>query len=127
MASVRHHARVNAPAADVWEVVRDPAGITEWLPGVDSVEMDGDERIVSSMGMEIREACTVDDDLRHFQYTITGGPATFDSHLATVDVLEDGDSSIVVYAIHIEPADALPIMDGLAQAGVGALAERFGS
>jgi len=126
MATARHHARLDAPADEVWALVRDPAGIADWLPGVDGVEMDGDARVVSTMGIEIREDCVVEDDLRRFRYTIVDGPMEFDFHRATIDVLEDGDGSIVMYAVEVEPADTQPIMDAVTGGGVGALKERFG-
>jgi carbon monoxide dehydrogenase subunit G len=127
MATARHHARLNAPADKVWELVRDPAGIADWLPGVDSVEMDGDTRVISTMGLEIREACDVDDDLKRFQYTITDGPIPFEFHRAVIDVLDDGDGCVVVYSIEVEPGDTQPIMDGVAGGGINSLEERFGA
>jgi carbon monoxide dehydrogenase subunit G len=127
MASARHHARLNASADKVWEVVKDPTGIADWLPGVDTCTMDGDERVVGTMGIEIRERCVVDDDLKRFTYTITDGPMTFDFHRAVIDVLDEGDTSTVVYAIELEPPDMVAIMDTVAAGGVNALKERFGS
>jgi carbon monoxide dehydrogenase subunit G len=127
MASARHHARLNAPADKVWELVKDPTGITDWLPGVDSCTIEGDTRVVGTMGLEIREACTVDDDLKRFSYTITDGPMSFDFHRAVIDVLDEGDSCTVVYAIDVEPGDTQPIMDSVAGGGINALKERFGS
>jgi carbon monoxide dehydrogenase subunit G len=126
MATARHHARLAASADDVWALVRDPASITEWLPGAEKVELDGEDRIVTAMGAEIRERCTVDDPLRRFTYTITDGPMAFDFHRATIDVLEDGDGSIVVYAIELEPSDLVAIMDAITASGVAGLQARFG-
>lgn len=126
MATARHHVRLSASANDVWALVRDPAAIGEWLPGVENVEMDGDDRIVTAMGAEIREACTIDDPLRRFTYTITDGPMTFDHHRATIDVLEDDDGCVVVYAIELEPGDLVAIMDAITASGVSGLQTRFG-
>jgi hypothetical protein len=126
MANARHHARLAAPAEEVWALIRDPGGIAGWLPGVEAVRMDGDDRIVTAMGADIREACDVDDALRRFQYTITDGPLTFDLHRSTIDVLEDGDGCVVVYGIEIQPGDMVAIMDAISASGVAALKERFG-
>lgn len=125
MANARHHARLAAPAEEVWALVREPAGIADWLPGVDGVVMDGEDRIVTAMGAEIREACEVDDTLRRFQYTITDGPLTFEVHRATIDVLEDGDGCVVVYSIEIQPGDMVAIMDAIAGGAIAALRDRF--
>ena len=127
MATIRHHARLKAPAADVWALVRDPAGITEWLPGIDKCVMDGTARIVTTMGLDIREEIvTNDDDLRRFQYAISDSPMSLAHHLSTIDVLADGDGCMVVYSIDVSPDDSAPIMDGVAKAGVDALVARFG-
>lgn len=126
MPTARHHTRLTATAQEVWALLRDPAGIADWLPGVEAVRMDGDARIVTAMGAEIREACDVDDELRRFQYSITDGPLTFEVHRATIDVLEDGDGCVVVYAIEIQPGDMIAIMDAIASSAVNTLRERFG-
>ena len=128
MASARHHARLSAPADEVWALVREPAGIKDWLPGIDDVTMEGDDvRVVSAMGAEIKERCSVHDDLRRFEYTITESPLGLSSHLATVDVLDDGDASVVVYACMVDPGDGLAIFDGIAKGACDALVARFGA
>ena len=127
MATIRHHARLSAPAGDVWAIVREPTGITDWLAGVDSCVMDGTARVVGTMGLEIREdILTVDDDLRRFQYSIVDSPLNLANHLSTVDILEDGDGCVVVYSTDVSPDEAGMILDAVAKGGVDALVERFG-
>ncbi len=127
MATIRHHARLSAPASDVWAIVREPTGITDWLAGVDSCVMDGNARVVGTMGLEIREEIvTVDDDLRRFQYAIVDSPLSLASHLSTVDILDDGDGCVVVYSTDVAPDEAGMILDAVAKGGVDALVERFG-
>lgn len=54
---------------------------------------------------------TVDDELRRFQYRITEGPMPPEFHLGTVDVLPDGDGSLVIHSTEVVPDDAKPVFD----------------
>lgn len=126
MATARHHARLSASADEVWALVRDPGGIGQWLPGVDNVVVEGDERVVTAMGADIREACTVDDEAKRFIYRIVEAPIPFESHRATIDVMEDGEGCIAVYAIDLEPGDMIQLMEGIAASGIAGLQARFG-
>jgi hypothetical protein len=128
VATTRLHAHLRASADEVWALIRDPASITDWLPGVDGVEMDGDTRIVSTSGMKVSEDCFVDDELRRFRYKLTEEPPGVEFQLATIDVLElDGDGGcIVLYSIDVEPEDALGNLDGVLTNGIAGLRQRFG-
>jgi hypothetical protein len=46
---------------------------------------------------------TVDDDLRRFQYSITEMPIPVEYHLSTIDVLEDGDGTLIIYGVDVRP------------------------
>ena len=118
MATIRHHTRVDAPADRVWGIVTDPAGIADWADGIDTATFDGTSRTLTAMGMEIvEEIVTNDADLRRFQYSITEGPVPLEHHLATIDVLEDGDGALLVYSLELRPDGLKDFFDGLA-AGV---------
>ena len=43
MATIRHHARIDASPDDVWAIVSDAGGIADWAPGMEpgSVVWDG--------------------------------------------------------------------------------------
>ena len=112
MATIRAHTRINRSADEVWKVVSD-AGSMEWFPGVDGSVLNGTTRTVTfSGGINVDEAIvTSDDELRRFQYRIVGGALPVDFHLGTVDVLEDGDGSLVVYSTEIEPDGLRDIMN----------------
>ena len=69
----------------------------------------------------VEELVTVDDGLRRFQYRITEGPMPLEFHLATVDVLPDGDSSLVIYSTEVIPDDAKPVVDAAIASGVEGL------
>lgn len=126
MASIRHHARIARPADEVWALVSDPAGIADWLPGVDSCTFDGEVRTVGTMGIEIKERIVVSDPvLRRFQYSIVDGPMVPELHVATIDVIEEGDGCLVVYSCDLRPDDLLSLFDGIYKSGLDAVAAHF--
>jgi carbon monoxide dehydrogenase subunit G len=123
MATIRHHAHIARSPEEVWKVVADPGAIAAWFPGIGSVTVEGNVRRCS-LGPKVElleEVVTVDDDLRRFQYRIVGGPLPVSFHLATVDVLPDGDGSLVIYSTDVTPDDAKDLIDPAIAAGVAGL------
>jgi hypothetical protein len=121
MATIREHARINRPADEVWKVVSD-AGAMDWFPAAESCSLRGTTRSVTFKGgiTVEEEIVTNDDDLRRFQYRIVGGAMPVDSHLGTIDVLEDGDGAIVIYGTDVTPDNlAKPMRSSLRAAVEG--------
>jgi len=58
--------------------------------------------------------------LRRFQYKITGG-LPVDHHLGTVDLLEDGPNSLVVYSTEITPDELADVVGPSIEGGVQGL------
>lgn len=122
MATIRHHAHINRTPDDVWKVVSDAGAISTWFPGIDSSSADEGLRRCSMGGMElVEEIVTVDNDLRRFQYRITGDAMPLEFHLGTVDVLADGDGSLVVYSTDVKPDEAKAMIDPAIAGGVEGL------
>ena len=123
MATIRKEISIRAPAAEVWDAVRDVGQVHRRLvPGVfTDARMDGDgARVVTfANGMVVRELIvTVDDDERRFVYAATGGRATH--HNASMQVLDHGPEACRLVWI----TDVLP--DEVA-AGLAALVEQGAS
>jgi uncharacterized protein YndB with AHSA1/START domain len=118
LGSIRHEIRIHRSAADVWERVRDAAGLHTWFPGITSCQVDGMNRvIVLGSGMPMPEEILVIDDVqRRFQYRITA--PIFRHHRGTIDVIDlDDDTSLVVYSTEADPRTmALTIAGGTAGA-----------
>jgi len=106
----------------VWKVVSDAAGISAWFPGIEhATAADGTRSCTLAGGHELREdVVNVDDGLRRFQYRITEG-APVDYHLGTVDVLEDGQNSLVVYSTEITPDELADVVGPSIEGGVQGL------
>jgi hypothetical protein len=118
LGSLRHEIRIHRTAGDVWERVRDAAGLHTWFPGITSCQVDGMNRvIVLGSGMPMPEEILVIDDVqRRFQYRITA--PIFKHHRGTIDVIDLGDdTSLVVYSTEADPRTmALTIAGGTAGA-----------
>jgi hypothetical protein len=114
MASIRHHARINRSPDDVWALVADAGGLGEWFPGIESCTLNGDVRSIEMMGMEIDEKIVLSDDaLRRLQYSIVAGPMVPEHHLCTMDVIEDGEGSLLVYSCDVSPDELGEVFDGV--------------
>jgi uncharacterized protein YndB with AHSA1/START domain len=122
MASLRSTARIARPADEVWKVVADAAGISAWFPGIEhATAADGTRSCTLAGGHELHEdVVNVDGELRRFQYRITGGMPV-DHHLGTVDVLEDGQNSLVVYSTEITPDELADMIGPSIEGGVQGL------
>jgi len=90
---------------EVWAVVGDFGGLDAWLPGVESCRLEGDDRHVAMMGMEIVEHLVAkDDDARRITYGIVGGVPGVERHEATITVSPDGDGSKVTWDVDVDDA-----------------------
>lgn len=112
MATIRVHTHVDAPVKQVWEAVRDPIALVKWMPGIDGGEMVTDTARRLTMGdiSVVEEVVTIDDDLNRFQYTITEMPVPIESHLTTIDVLPDGDGSLLIIGVDLKPDELAPVI-----------------
>ena len=122
MATIRHHIHVNRSPSDVWKVISDAGAISAWFPGIETSTADGGVRRCSVAGGTelVEQIVTVDDELRRFQYSITEGmPVEF--HLGTIDVLPDGDGSLVIYSTDVLPDEAKELMDDALAGGLAGL------
>jgi carbon monoxide dehydrogenase subunit G len=123
MASLRTHARIARPADEVWTAVSDPAGISAWFPGIEqATATDGGRTCTLEGGGQLQEdIVNVDDELRRFQYRITGG-IPVEHHLGTVDVLEDGtDTTLVIYSTEVTPDGLAALIGPSIEGGVQGL------
>ena len=114
MATMRREVWIDGSADAVWALVGDPAAVTRWFPGMVDVRLEGDRRVItlrSGLPLE-EEVVTVRPDLRRFQYRLLG-PLPVQHHLASVDVIPDGDGRcVVVYSTDVEPSALVYILDG---------------
>lgn len=114
MASVRVHTRIAAPAEEVWKVVSDAGNVSVWFPPIARSSSAGAKRTIQLHNGPVIEEDIVTSDqvLRRFQHAIRSG-LPVDTHLATIDVLEDGSGALVVYGADVTPPEAASMMAGI--------------
>jgi mxaD protein len=113
MADASTEITVNATPDATWAVIRDFHGLADWMPGIDELVSDGDDRVLSMMGMSIRERLVkLDEPGKALTYTIIEG-APVESHEATLTVSPDGDGSKVVWDVSVTPDEMAPMFEGI--------------
>ena len=123
MSSIRVHTRIAASADDVWKVVADTGNLADWFPPVTKSSQSGDVRTIE-LGPDTvldERIVTSDGDLRRLQYAIISGMPEGTQHLATIDVIEDGSGSLVVYGTDVTPDELAPMILGAIGAGIEGL------
>jgi ribosome-associated toxin RatA of RatAB toxin-antitoxin module len=134
---------VDAPAAKVWEVVRDFNGLPGWIPAVSASEI-RDGRPADQLGSVrlltlgddakvVETLLALSDTERSVTYDIVESPLGVESYVATLSVtpVTDGDRSFVQWTADFEPAaghDAAERVDFIGtnvfQAGFDSLKEK---
>jgi carbon monoxide dehydrogenase subunit G len=121
MGSGKAEIDINGSADDVWAVVGDFGGIAGWMPGMDSCRVEGDNRILETMGMTITERLVSKDDAaRALTYAIADG-APVESHEATITVTPTGDASHVSWTVDATPDEMADLMTTIYQSSLDSL------
>jgi carbon monoxide dehydrogenase subunit G len=110
----------------VWAVVRDYHGLAGWMPGIDESVAEGDDRVLTMMGMTIRERLVkCDEDAKALTYSIVDG-APVESHEATITVHPADGGSRVTWDVTATPDDMAALMQGLYQGALESLKAKAG-
>jgi hypothetical protein len=124
MTTIRSHAVLDHDAATVWATIRQVGAVSDWFPAITHSELtDVGRNVTLADGTRlVEETVTLDDELRRYQYRITGGDLVPEQHLGTIDVIDIGESrSIVVYGSDVAPAEVAAAFDGAIGEAVAAL------
>jgi carbon monoxide dehydrogenase subunit G len=101
---------INGSPDTVWALAGDFGGIAGWMPGMDSCRVEGDNRILDTMGMTITEKLVAKDDAaRAITYSIVDG-VPIESHEATITVTPAGDGSHVTWVVDAAPDEMADLM-----------------
>lgn len=115
---------IGGNADAVWTIVADFGGIGEWMPGIDSCKVEGENRILETMGMTITERLVDKDDAgRALTYSIVEG-APVESHRAVIRVTPVGSSSEVTWDVEATPDEMADLMTTIYQQALEALKTR---
>jgi hypothetical protein len=111
MASGTTETTIERDPASVWNIVRDFGGLGSWMPGIESCEVDGDDRVLGMMGISIRERLVSRDDAkRAITYSIIESPLNLEHHEATIRVDDATDGSHVTYDVDVSPDHVLDML-----------------
>jgi len=109
MAKEQIEMEIAASADEVWRKVGDFGAVGDFLPGIDNVVLEGDDRVIGMLGMEIRERLIERDDrARSLTYSVVDG-VPVEQHRATVAVAADGHGSRVTWSFDVVPDEMAPI------------------
>jgi len=126
VATERAEIELSSPPEAVWAVVGDFGAIGDWMPSIESCVVDGGERFLKLMGMEITERLeSRDDESRTISYRIVGGVPVV-NHKATISVESAGGGSRVTWDVDVETDDMAGLMQTMYQQALGALKDRLG-
>ena len=124
MGEARAEITIDRPADDVWAVIGNFGELT-WMPGVETCELDGDDRILGMFGMRIVERQLArDDEERTLTYGIVDGDMKPEVHRATITVMPAGSGSFVTWDVETDDA-MVEVMQGAYTGALGALKEQL--
>jgi hypothetical protein len=111
MASDKTETTIASDPAKVWAIVREFGGLDEWMPGIESCKLEGDDRLLGLRGITIRERLVArDEQKRAITYSIVESPLNLEHHEATITVEDAPEGSHVVYEVAAVPDNALEIL-----------------
>jgi carbon monoxide dehydrogenase subunit G len=99
MGEARAEITIDRPADEVWAKLGNFGDLT-WMPGIETCELAGDDRILGMFGMRIVERQLArDDENRTYTYGIVEGDMKPEVHRATVTVMPAGSGSFVTWDV----------------------------
>jgi hypothetical protein len=105
MGEARAEIAIGKPADDVWAVIGDFGALT-WMPGVESCELEGDDRIIYAFDMRVVERLHArDEEARTLAYGLVDGDMKLETHRATITVMPAGIGSFVTW--DVDTGDAM--------------------
>ena len=124
MGEARAEITIDRPADEVWAKLGNFGELT-WMPGVETCELDGDDRILGMFGMRIVERqFSRDDEGRSLTYGIVDGDMKPEVHRATITVMPAGSGSFVTWDVDTDDA-MVEVMQGAYTGALGALKEKL--
>jgi hypothetical protein len=127
VASIYKEIRINAPAGEVWDALRDFGALHERLvPGfVVAAGTDGDVRTITFFnGAVARERLVgIDDETQRLAYTVIDGPLGSTHHNASAQVFDDDGSTRFVWITDVLPSVLAPPTSALMDRGATVIKE----
>ena len=130
MASIYKDIPLPAPAADVWDAVRDFGALHRRLvPGfVLDTRLDGDARIVSFANSTVARELMVDCDDARQRLVYAAISERVKQHSASVQVIADSETRCrLLWTVDVLPHEIAPYIDAQMDHAAGAMQRAFAS
>jgi len=126
MASIHKTIPVDTTPEQAWEALRDYGAVHERVAAgfVTDTELIDDVRTVTFVnGAIARERLvSLDDDRRRLVYAVIDSPLHAAHQQAVVEVVPDGNGSIIRWTTDVLPDEIAPVIDGMMDLGADAIA-----
>ena len=124
MGEARAEITIDRSADDVWAKIGN-FGDLMWMPGIESCELDGDDRILGMFGMRIVERQLArDEEGRSLTYGIVDGDMKPEVHRGTIKVMPAGSGSFVTWDVETDD-NMVEVMEGAYAGALAALKEKL--
>ena len=104
MKKIEEIRKFNVKAEEIWEIIGDISRC-DWVPGVESIELDEDKRIfkMAGMGDLVEKIIERNDKEMRLIYSAIKTMAPINHHLAQIDLKEEGDKTLFNWSTEIDP------------------------
>ncbi len=128
MKHVTRSGTFDADADAVWAAIGDFHALGDWHPAVVKQMAEGDLRHLEVPGGAVIVERLIGQDTRSYAYEIVSGPLPVSAYRSVISAAPAGKGSVVVWSSTFEPTagNAADVIAGIYEAGLAALAERFG-
>ena len=94
----------NVKAEKIWEIIGDISRC-DWVPGVESIELDEDKRIfkMAGMGDLVEKIIECNEKEMRLIYSAIQTMAPINHHLAQINLKEEGDKTLFNWSTEIDP------------------------
>jgi hypothetical protein len=121
--SLRRQVVIDRSAAEVWDLVGDPARVDRWFPGIESLRgTEAERELTLHSGVVIADTIVTLDPLqRRLQHAMRS--TLWRRHLGTIDVVELGPNRcLVLYGTDADPPAMALVLAGVTGAALAELA-----
>lgn len=114
--------------ARVWSVVGDP-GRTDWVPGVESCEFDGEVRRFRMRGAgQLSERILLCDPARRrIEYSVVESSPPLQAHRASIQVDAHADGALLCWETRVTPVNVEPFIRQSMEAAIQQLTQLLGA
>ena len=111
MNKIKEKREFEVPPESIWNIVSNISR-SDWVPGVESIELDGNKRIfkMTGMGRLVEEILNCDDENMELSYSAIETMAPIKHHLAKIKLITGGNRTTFEWTTQIDPpefADAI--------------------